>query len=65
MKALGRKPALTPQQAGEAREMYAGPWTVRQIARYFDVSTAVIHAALNRTGAYARVAENPVKLGDS
>ena len=51
----GRKPHLTVEQADEAREMYAGPWRVRYIARYFGVSTAVINAVLNRTGAYARV----------
>lgn len=48
----GRKPHLSPEQAEEAREMYRGPWTVKQIARYFNVSVAVVHAAINRTGAY-------------
>jgi len=48
----GRKPHLTPEQAAEVREMYRGPWKVRQIAHCFGVSTAVIHAVLNRTGAY-------------
>jgi len=51
---MGRKPALAAEQAEEAREMYRGPWTVRQIARYFGVSAAVVRAALDRTGAYAR-----------
>jgi len=51
--AMGRKPHLTSEQANEVREMYSGPWTVRQIAHFFHVSTAVIHAVLNRTGAYA------------
>lgn len=50
---MSRKPHLTPEQAEEAREMYRGPWTVRQIARYLGVSMAVVNAALNRTGAYA------------
>ena len=33
--------------------MYRGSWKVRQIARYFKVSTAIIHAVLDRKGAYA------------
>jgi hypothetical protein len=53
-KRKGRKPHLTPEQADEAREMYRGPWKVRQIAHYFKVSIAVIQAVLNRTGAYMR-----------
>jgi hypothetical protein len=48
----GRKPKLTPAEANEVREMYRGIWSVRQIAHFFRVSTAVIHAVLNRTGAY-------------
>lgn len=48
----GRRPHLTSEQAEEVREMYRGPWSVRQIAHFFNVSTAVVHAVLNRTGAY-------------
>jgi predicted DNA-binding protein YlxM (UPF0122 family) len=51
----GRKPHLTPKQADEVREMYRGPWTIKQIAHYFNVNTSTIHAVLNRTGAYQRV----------
>jgi hypothetical protein len=51
----GRKPCLTAAQIAEIRDMYAGPWTVRQIAGFFKVSSAVIHAVLNRTGAYRDV----------
>lgn len=50
---MGRKRHLTDEQAAEAREMYRGPWRVKQIARYFNVSPAVINYALNRKGAYA------------
>jgi hypothetical protein len=32
--------------------MYRGPWSVRQIAHFFNVKTPVIHAAINRKGAY-------------
>ena len=49
----GRRPKLTPEEAEEVRDMYRGPWKASQIARYFKVSTAVIHAVLNRTGAYS------------
>lgn len=58
----GRKPHLTQDQAEEVREMYRGPWTPRQIARYFDVSTAVIHAVLNKTGAYKEVSTEESNL---
>lgn len=51
---MGRRAHLTEAQAEEAREMYRGPFKVRQIAKYFSTTPAVIHAALNRTGAYAR-----------
>ena len=43
----GRKPHLTIEQADEVRQMYRGPWSVRQIAHVFRVSLAVVHAVLN------------------
>jgi hypothetical protein len=51
----GRKPQLTPAQVVEIRDMYAGQWTVRQIARTFKVSLGTVHAVLDRTGAYRDV----------
>lgn len=51
-KKRGRKPHLTPEQAAEVREMYAGPWRIFQIAHFFKVSRAVIVAAIDKTGAY-------------
>jgi hypothetical protein len=54
----GRKPALTPQEAIEVRELYAGPgrWTTGSLARSFGVKIHVIQAVLNRTGAYGKSA---------
>jgi hypothetical protein len=54
----GRKPLLTPQEAAEIRELYAGPgrWTVSSLAYVFHVKTYIIQAVLNRTGAYRRPA---------
>jgi hypothetical protein len=54
---VGRKPALTPEQAQEIREAYAdrhpkAKWSVRLLAKSFGVSHAVVQAALNRRGAY-------------
>jgi hypothetical protein len=53
---MTRKPGLTPSEAAEVRDLYAGPgkWTVTALARSFGVSTAIIRAALNRTGAYCK-----------
>lgn len=51
----GRRPALTPAEAAEIRQLYAdraAKWTVRALAHSFHVSTAIIQAVLNRTGAY-------------
>jgi hypothetical protein len=49
-----RRPGLTPSEAKEVRDLYAGPgkWTVASLAHSFHVSMAIINAALNRTGAY-------------
>lgn len=55
--AKGQKPHLTPAEAQEVRELWsnrAGKWKVAALARSFNVSTSVINAALNRTGAYAK-----------
>jgi len=54
---MGRKPHLTPEEAQEVRDLYnrgSTKWKVSQLARAFQVSMAVIQAALNRTGAYRR-----------
>lgn len=58
---MTRKPDLTKEQAKEVRELYfqsrdkksPSYWNVQMLAHSFDVSPAVINAAINRTGAYA------------
>lgn len=52
---MPRKPALTPEEAIEVRQLYAdraAKWTVAALARSFHVSHDIILAALNRRGAY-------------
>ena len=61
---MSRKPDLTPEEAVEVRELYAGlgKWSVMALGRSFNVSPATIRAVLNRRGAYAR--QPPAKPGD-
>jgi DNA invertase Pin-like site-specific DNA recombinase len=49
---MGRKPKLTPDQAAEIRDMYAGVWTIAQIARFFRVDAALIHKVLDHKRPY-------------
>lgn len=52
---MGRKPALTPEQAREVREAYgrkSGRWTTAALAKCFGVKITVIQAVLARRGAY-------------
>ena len=59
---MGRSPHLTPEQAAEVRELYAGgKWTIMQLARSFEVQYATISAALRRTGAYRLKPHDPSK----
>lgn len=62
---MPRKPDLTPEEADEVRDLYAGPgkWTVAGLARSFRVQPSTIRAAIDRKGAYA-AKKQPWKPGD-
>jgi hypothetical protein len=52
---MGRKPALTPEQADEVRRFYgdrAAKWTVSALAHSYGVKIWTINAVLERRGAY-------------